>query len=88
MRNITTFGINSKYYQDFCVPFNSNLDYGIRNKDKERSIVLAPGHDGTSAFVVESQTLVKPHYVTASKNGKVTCEDCPGWKASKICAHH
>ena len=37
--------------------------------------------------MVESQTSVKPHYVTVSKNGKVTCEDCPGWKASKICAH-
>ena len=55
--------------------------------NKEGSIVLAPGHDGTSAFVVESQISVKPHYVTVSKNGKVTCEDCPGWKASKICAH-
>ena len=55
--------------------------------NKEGSVLLAPGHDGTSAFVVESQTSVKPHYVTVSKNGKITCEDCPGWKASKICAH-
>ena len=31
--------------------------------------------------------MVKPHYVTVAKNGKVTCNDCPGWNAYKICSH-
>ena len=37
--------------------------------------------------MVESETMVKPHYVTVAKNGKVTCNDCPGWNAYKICCH-
>lgn len=37
--------------------------------------------------MVKSQTPIKPHYLTISKTGKITCNDCPGWKASKICAH-
>lgn len=53
--------------------------------NKEGSVLRAPGSN--EAFVVESQTSVKPHYVSISKNGKITCNDCPGWKASKICAH-
>ena len=31
--------------------------------------------------------MVRPHYVTVAKNGKVTCSDCPGWNAYKICSH-
>ena len=54
--------------------------------NKEGSVVRAPGSD-SATFVVESQTSEKPHYVTQCKNGKVTCNDCPGWKASKICSH-
>lgn len=53
----------------------------------EGSIVRAPGPTDSFAYMVESQTSEKPHYVTLLKNGKITCEDCPGWKASKICAH-
>ena len=53
--------------------------------NKVGSVLRAPGSN--EAFVVESQTSVKPHYVTISKNGKISCNDCPGWKASKICAH-
>ena len=37
--------------------------------------------------MVESKTMVKPRYVTVAKNGKVTCNDCPGWNAYKICSH-
>ena len=37
--------------------------------------------------MVESETMVKPHYVTVAKNGKVTCNDCPGSNAYKICSH-
>ena len=37
--------------------------------------------------IVESYTSTKPHYVSIAKNGKVTCQDCPNWKALKICAH-
>ena len=53
--------------------------------NREGSVLRAPGSN--EAFVVESQTSTKPHYVTISKNGKITCNDCPAWKASKICAH-
>ena len=53
----------------------------------EGSIVCAPGTSGKVAYMVESQTSERPHYVDVCKNGKVTCADCPGWKASKICAH-
>ena len=37
--------------------------------------------------MVESETMVRSHYVSVAKNGKVTCSDCPGWNAYKICAH-
>lgn len=53
----------------------------------EGSVVRAPGAADKVAYMVESQTSKRPHYVTLCKNGKVTCEDCPGWKASKICSH-
>ncbi len=53
--------------------------------NREGSVLRAPG--SKEAFVVESQTSTKPHYVTILKNGKITCDDCPGWKASKICSH-
>ncbi|KAK3736206.1 hypothetical protein QZH41_011893, partial [Actinostola sp. cb2023] len=40
-----------------------------------------------NAFMVES-TNNKPHYVVhESGNGKTTCDDCPRYKASKICPH-
>ena len=29
----------------------------------------------------------KPHFVSLAKNGKATCEDCPGWKSLKVCSH-
>ncbi len=53
----------------------------------EGSVVQAPGCRQNAAFMVESTTSKKPHYVSLSKNGKVTCEGCPGWKALNICAH-
>jgi hypothetical protein len=53
--------------------------------NQEGSVLRAPG--SSEAFVVESQTSTKPHYVTIAKNGKITCNDCPGWKASKLCSH-
>ena len=54
---------------------------------KEGSVQQAPGCQDNTAFVVESRTSDKPHFVTLSKNGKIKCEDCPGWRASNICAH-
>ena len=55
--------------------------------NKDTAIVQTPGSaDGTS-FMVESTTMVRPHYVTKAKNGKITCSDCPNWKAYKLCAH-
>ena len=54
---------------------------------KEGSVQQAPGCQDNTTFVVESQTSDKPHFVTLSKNGKIKCEDCPGWRASNICAH-
>jgi hypothetical protein len=53
----------------------------------EGSIVCAPGTSDKIAYMVESQTSKRPHYVDVCKNGKVTCEECPAWKASKICSH-
>ena len=55
--------------------------------NKNGSIVHAPGSVDGMAYVVESYTSVRPHYVSIAKNGKVTCQDCPNWKALKICAH-
>ena len=51
------------------------------------AIVHAPNRTGEQAYVVESETMAKPHYVSFVNNGKVTCTDCPGWKAFKICSH-
>lgn len=69
------------------VTLQSISDKAEKLLNKVGSVVRVPGCADSTAFMVESQTSVKPHYVTLSKNGKVTCEDCPGWKASKICSH-
>ncbi|KAK3703425.1 hypothetical protein QZH41_014261 [Actinostola sp. cb2023] len=54
---------------------------------KANSIVQAPGSGGM-AFMVESHTSKRPHYVSLEKTtGKVTCENCPGWASAKLCAH-
>ena len=55
--------------------------------NKDRAVMQAPSSKDAEAFMVESETMVKPHYVTVAKNGKVTCNDCPGWNAYKICSH-
>ena len=64
---------------------NSIMEKAEKMLNNEGSVVQAPGAD--TAYMIESQTSKRPHYVTLSKNGKVTCDDCPGWKVSKICAH-
>ena len=55
--------------------------------NKENAIVQAPGSVDNSAFMFESDTSIRPHYVTIAKNGKVCCSDCPSWKARNLCAH-
>ena len=55
--------------------------------NKPNSIVQAPVSSGNSSFLVESDSKMEPHYVTIAKSGKITCNDCPMWKAQKICAH-
>ena len=55
--------------------------------NKNRAVMQAPSSKDAEAFMVESETMVKPHSVTVTKNGKVTCNDCPGWNAYKICSH-
>ena len=55
--------------------------------NKDTAIVQAPGSADGTAFMVESTTMVRPHYVTKATNGKITCNDCPNWKAYKLCAH-
>ena len=55
--------------------------------NKENAIVQAPGSLDNSAFMVESNTSIRPHYVTIAKNGKVCCIDCPSWNARNLCAH-
>ena len=55
--------------------------------NKPNSIVQAPGSAGNSSFMVESDSKMEPHYITIAKSGKITCNDCPMWKAQKICAH-
>ena len=39
------------------------------------------------AFMVTSDTSRRPHYVLTEKSGKVSCENCPGWTSSMLCAH-
>ena len=39
------------------------------------------------AFMVESETSRRPHYVYIEKSGKITCENWPGWSSTKFCKH-
>ena len=55
--------------------------------NRDTAIVQAPGSADGTAFMVESTTMVRPHYVTTTKNGKIICSDCPNWKAYKLCSH-
>ena len=52
-----------------------------------QSIVSAPGSTDDRTYIVESKISSKPHFVSLAKNGKTTCEDCPGWKSLKLCSH-
>ena len=52
-----------------------------------QAIVSAPGCTTHMAYMVRSDTAEKPHFVSLAKNGKVTCDSCPGWKSLKLCAH-
>ena len=49
------------------------------------SITSAPGN--SNAFMVESQTSTRPHFVEIKKNGKVVCNDCPSYASAKFCSH-
>ena len=51
------------------------------------SIVAVPGSTDNRTYIVESKMSAKPHFVSLAKNGKATCEDCPGWKSLKVCSH-
>ena len=55
--------------------------------NKVNAIIQAPTGTGEQAYMVESETMARPHYVSVAKNGKVTCADCPGWNAFKVCSH-
>ena len=53
---------------------------------KENAIVQAPGSN-KMAFLVESRTSKRPHYVFAERTERITCENCPGWASAKLCKH-
>ena len=55
--------------------------------NKPNSIVQDPGSSGISSFLVESNSKMEPHYAIIAKSGKITCNDCPMWRAQKNCAH-
>ena len=52
-----------------------------------QAIVSAPGCMEHMAYVVKSDMAEKPHFVSIAKNGKVTCDSCPGWMALKLCVY-
>lgn len=52
----------------------------------DSAIVVAPGEE--SAFIVQSISGKRPHYVQPSKAGGYVCDDqCLGYKSVKLCAH-
>ena len=52
---------------------------------REEAITVAP--ENITAYMVESQTKAKPHFVKINKNSKVTFDDCPAFASVKVCAH-
>ncbi|CAB4017313.1 Mitogen-activated kinase kinase kinase A [Paramuricea clavata] len=53
--------------------------------NREGAITPAPGND--KAFMVESQTTTRPHFVEIKKPGKLVCDGCPSFASTKLCAH-
>ena len=53
--------------------------------NRHGAIIPAPGR--SNAYMVESQTSTKPHFVDLKKNGKVVCDGCPSYTSAKLCAH-
>ena len=53
--------------------------------EDETAIVQAPGDK--AAYIVKSVSGQKPHYVRPAKGGWYLCDDCLGYKSTKICAH-
>ena len=52
--------------------------------NREGAITSAPGNN--MAYMVESQTTTRPHFVELKKNGKVICDGCPSFASTKLCA--
>ena len=51
------------------------------------NIPLSARSHNNRAFMIESHTSTRPHFVQIAKNGKVICDDCPAYKSAKLCAH-
>ena len=54
---------------------------------KTGSVVEAPGFDGLFVQHSKDITSTRPHLVTSTTAGKVSCNDCPVYQTMKICCH-
>jgi hypothetical protein len=78
--------LRGRYSKLYIISAGSQFTLRACSQAKVDAIIQAPTADG-QAYMVESETMAKPHYVSIAKNGKVTYADCLGWSAFKICSH-
>ena len=52
--------------------------------NKDRAVMQAPSSKDAEAFMVESETMVKPHYVTVAINGNGYVQRLPGLECIQV----
>ena len=57
----------------------------ILKQGKVTELPAANAHD--TVVIPSTSNPTKPHIIVLYANGKVECQDCPGYAASSICAH-
>ena len=56
--------------------------------NKQGKVTAIPAAAAYNTLIIHSKSKpTKPHIIVLYANGKVECQDCPGYAASSICAH-
>ena len=56
--------------------------------NKQGKVMAIPAAAAYKTLIIHSKSKpTKPHIIVLYANGKVECQDCPGYAASSICAH-
>ena len=73
------------YTRRLKVGYHSSKAEELNKQGKVTEIPAAAAYD--TLIIPSKSKPTKPHIIVLYANGKVECQDCPGYAASSICAH-